>query len=104
MNLDLQVDAGVAEGARTGLEYATFGWWACVVSGLCYGAYLLAVDFSVRNKLVVFADPNCQYCKRYEAELKALPDVTITLAPAALAICSSRSSVWSLRTRSSALL
>jgi hypothetical protein len=38
-----------SEGARTGIEYANFGWWACVVSGLCYGAYLLAVDFSVRS-------------------------------------------------------
>jgi thiol:disulfide interchange protein DsbC len=29
------------------------------------------------NKLVVFADPYCQYCKRFETELKAVKDVTI---------------------------
>lgn len=29
------------------------------------------------NKLVVFADPNCGYCKRFEADLKTLKDVTI---------------------------
>ena len=36
-----------------------------------------AVHGRGRNKLVVFADPNCPYCKRYEAELKTLDDVTI---------------------------
>jgi thiol:disulfide interchange protein DsbC len=35
------------------------------------------VQGSGRNKLVVFADPNCQYCKRFEAELKTVKDVTI---------------------------
>jgi thiol:disulfide interchange protein DsbC len=30
-----------------------------------------------RNQLVVFADPNCGFCKRYEGELKALTDATI---------------------------
>lgn len=28
-------------------------------------------------KLVVFADPNCGFCKRFEADLKTLKDVTI---------------------------
>lgn len=30
-----------------------------------------------KNKLVVFADPNCVFCKKYEAELKTLDNVTI---------------------------
>jgi thiol:disulfide interchange protein DsbC len=32
---------------------------------------------SGKNKLVVFADANCGYCKKYEAELKTLDNVTI---------------------------
>ena len=30
-----------------------------------------------KNKLVVFADANCGYCKKFEAELKTLDNVTI---------------------------
>ena len=30
-----------------------------------------------KRKLVVFADPNCGYCKRFEKDLKNLSDVTI---------------------------
>ncbi len=30
-----------------------------------------------KNKVVVFADANCGYCKKYEAELKTLDNVTI---------------------------
>jgi thiol:disulfide interchange protein DsbC len=30
-----------------------------------------------RNQMAVFADPNCVFCKRYEAELKSIDDVTI---------------------------
>lgn len=38
-----------SEGARAGTQLADTGWWLCVVSGGCYAAYLLAVDFSVRS-------------------------------------------------------
>lgn len=39
-----------SEGARTGIEYANAGWWLSVVGGLCYFAYLFAVDWSVRSE------------------------------------------------------
>ncbi len=56
-------------------------------------AKLSAIDFSTlplrdsivwkqgsgARKLVVFADPNCGYCKRFERELPALQDATIYL-------------------------
>jgi thiol:disulfide interchange protein DsbC len=29
------------------------------------------------RKLVIFADPNCQYCKKFEKELQAIKDVTV---------------------------
>jgi thiol:disulfide interchange protein DsbC len=29
------------------------------------------------RKLVIFADPNCQYCKRFEKELQSVKDVTV---------------------------
>jgi thiol:disulfide interchange protein DsbC len=32
---------------------------------------------SGKRKLVVFADPNCGYCKKLERELNAVPDVTV---------------------------
>ncbi len=32
---------------------------------------------SGERKLVVFGDPNCGYCKRFERELASVPDVTI---------------------------
>ncbi len=32
---------------------------------------------SGERKLVVFADPNCGYCKRFERDLASMPDVTI---------------------------
>ena len=30
-----------------------------------------------KRKLVVFADPNCGYCKRFEKDLQKLDNVTI---------------------------
>lgn len=39
-----------SEGARTGEGYANVGWWACVVVGACYFAYLIANDLSVRTE------------------------------------------------------
>lgn len=39
-----------SEGARTGIEYANAGWWLSVVGGLCFFAYLFAVDWSVRSE------------------------------------------------------
>ena len=35
------------------------------------------VNGNGKRKLVVFADPNCGYCKKLEAELAQIPDVTI---------------------------
>ena len=34
-----------------------------------------------RRKLVVFADPNCGYCKRFERELQSLDDISIGDSP-----------------------
>lgn len=42
-----QIEA--SEGTRTGLTYATAGWWISIVVGLGYAAYLLAVQFTIRN-------------------------------------------------------
>lgn len=39
-----------SEGARIGTEYANAGWWLSVVGGLCFFAYLFAVDWSVRSE------------------------------------------------------
>ncbi len=39
-----------SEGARTGVQYANAGWWLSVVGGLCFFAYLFAVDWSVRSE------------------------------------------------------
>jgi hypothetical protein len=38
-----------AEGAVTGKIFVSIAWWVCLVGGLCYGAYWLAVDWSVRT-------------------------------------------------------
>lgn len=38
-----------SEGARTGLGYASAGWWLCVVFGGCYLAYWLATDWGVSS-------------------------------------------------------
>lgn len=46
-----------SEGARTGMVYANAGWWLSVVGGLCFFAYLFAVDWSVR------ADAQRQFSK-----------------------------------------
>lgn len=41
------------------------------------GSAIQTVRGTGRNRVVVFSDPNCSYCKRFEAELKALKDVTL---------------------------
>lgn len=38
-----------AEGTRTGENLANSAWWICVVAGLGYAAYLLAIDFAIRR-------------------------------------------------------
>lgn len=57
-----------SEGATTGYEYANAGWWLCLIAGLCYGAYWLAIDWSIRSdaerqmkgwtETLMQADPN----------------------------------------------
>lgn len=38
-----------AEGTRTGERLANNAWWICLVAGLGYAAYLLAIDFAIRR-------------------------------------------------------
>ena len=38
-----------AEGTRTGENLANSAWWICVIAGLGYAAYLLAIDFAIRR-------------------------------------------------------
>jgi hypothetical protein len=38
-----------AEGTRTGENLANAAWWICLIAGLGYGAYLLAIDFAIRR-------------------------------------------------------
>jgi len=38
-----------AEGTRTGENLANSAWWICLVAGLGYAAYLLAIDFAIRR-------------------------------------------------------
>ena len=38
-----------AEGTRTGENLANNAWWICVIAGLGYAAYLLAIDFAIRR-------------------------------------------------------
>jgi hypothetical protein len=38
-----------SEGTRTGENLANTAWWTCLVVGLGYAAYLLAIDYSVRR-------------------------------------------------------
>jgi hypothetical protein len=49
-----------SEGTRTGENLANTAWWICLIAGLGYAAYLLAIDYSVRrdakNELVRWVD------------------------------------------------
>ena len=38
-----------SEGTRAGESLANSAWWTCVVAGLGYAAYLLAIDFAIRR-------------------------------------------------------
>src|SRR5438093_1247197 len=38
-----------SEGTRTGEKLAANAWWLSVVFGLCYVAYLFAIDFAIRR-------------------------------------------------------
>lgn len=38
-----------SEGTRTGERLAVSAWWICVIAGLGYAAYLLAIDYAVRR-------------------------------------------------------
>ena len=38
-----------SEGTRTGENLANTAWWICVIAGLGYAAYLLAIDFAIRR-------------------------------------------------------
>jgi hypothetical protein len=38
-----------SEGTRTGEKLANAAWWGSIVAGLGFGAYLLAIDFSIRR-------------------------------------------------------
>lgn len=37
-----------------------------------------------RRKLAIFSDPNCPYCKRFEADLAKLDDITVHIFPYAV--------------------
>lgn len=39
-----------SEGTRGGEKLASSAWWLAVVLGLCYAAYLMAIDFSVKRE------------------------------------------------------
>jgi hypothetical protein len=38
-----------SEGTRTGEHLANYAWWTALVLGLCYVAYLFAIDFAIRR-------------------------------------------------------
>jgi hypothetical protein len=38
-----------SEGTRTGENLAKWAWWVAVLGGLCYVAYLFAIDFAIRS-------------------------------------------------------
>jgi hypothetical protein len=38
-----------SEGTRTGENLAIYAWWTALVLGLCYVAYLFAIDFAIRR-------------------------------------------------------
>jgi hypothetical protein len=38
-----------SEGTRTGENLANTAWWICVIGGLGYAAYLLAIDYAIRR-------------------------------------------------------
>ncbi|MGL6076828.1 MAG: hypothetical protein ACRC8S_21960 [Fimbriiglobus sp.] len=38
-----------SEGTRTGEQYANWGWYVGVISGLVYVTYLFAIEFTIRN-------------------------------------------------------
>jgi hypothetical protein len=38
-----------SEGTRTGENLATAAWWLALILGLCYFAYLCAIDFAIRR-------------------------------------------------------
>ncbi len=73
-----------AEGAVTGIRFVNAAWWICLVGGACYGAYWLAVDWSVRStgekqllewttKLIEGNPTTAQDPNIKEAFLKTLP-------------------------------
>lgn len=51
------------------------------VSALSEAGAVVDVRGSGSRKLIVFADPNCGYCKKLEAELASAVDVTIVTYP-----------------------
>lgn len=38
-----------SEGTRTGEKLVNYAWWGCIIGGLGFGAYLMAIDMSVRR-------------------------------------------------------
>jgi hypothetical protein len=59
-----------AEGTRTGENLANTAWWICLVAGLGYAAYLLAIDYAIRRDARGTLD-------RWVEKLKAGDDVSI---------------------------
>ena len=59
-----------AEGTRTGENLANSAWWICLIAGLGYGAYLLAIDFAIRRDARNTLD-------RWIEKVKAGDDVSI---------------------------
>jgi len=59
-----------AEGTRTGENLANIAWWICLIAGLGYAAYLLAIDFAIRRDARTTLD-------RWIEKVKAGDDVSI---------------------------
>jgi hypothetical protein len=59
-----------AEGTRTGENLANSAWWICLIAGLGYAAYLLAIDFAIRRDARTTLD-------RWIEKVKAGDDVSI---------------------------
>ena len=49
-----------SEGTRTGLRFANWAWWICIVAGLCYAAYIGATEYTIHTdtekQFVAWAD------------------------------------------------
>jgi hypothetical protein len=73
-----------SEGTRTGEQYANWGWYVGIITGLIYLTYLFAIEFTVRNdaerELSAFIEPllkldpaNAQDPNLYSAMYQLIP-------------------------------